>query len=209
MTQEELIFLLSGEPKGIVDAVKKLRPQGDLDPAKQYDPKQHDILDATQRPNKQIKNDKGETEIIKVNRIPIALQKMIVKRAASFLCGNPIQLEASPVTNTDTNLVAVLNKTWEDNKLDYKSKAIAKKMMSETECAELWFTEPASPEYWENTPIKGSKNKLRMRLLAGSLGDTLYPVFDQYGDMIAFGRGYKIKVGDRMCKAFTRNSRSW
>jgi SPP1 family phage portal protein len=37
--------------------------------------------------------------------------------------------------------------------------------------------------------------KLRMRILANSLGDTLYPVWDDAGDMALFGRGY-ILVND-------------
>jgi len=39
-----------------------------------------------------------------------------------------------------------------------------------------------------------SKYKLRVRLLAPSLGDALYPIFDKFNDLIAFGRGYVIKT---------------
>ena len=49
--------------------------------------------------------------------------------------------------------------------------------------------------YYDGLPMK-SKYKLRVRLLAPSLGDTLYPIFDKYNDMIAFGRWYIIKTHD-------------
>jgi SPP1 family phage portal protein len=174
----------------------KKNPWADL--AKQYQPEKHAIVtDTTKRPNKQIEvgtDEKPETKWVYPARLPIPYQKKIVRMRATFLCGNPIELAAAPKKNSkEQDLLDVIKKTWKDNKLDYKSKQMAKMMMSETECAELWYMEDADEFYWQDTPNKGKKERLRVRLLAPSKGDDLYPVYDKYGDMIAFCRGYQLK----------------
>lgn len=157
----------------------------------QYEPKKHDITDSSKRPDKIIKAEDGNSDsVVKVARLPLPIQKKIVLVAAAFL-GNPT-LESTPEGTVQEDMVTVLNKVWSANKLDYKFKNIAKKTMSERQCAELWYTQEVDPAYWEGFPIS-SKFRLSMKILSYSLGDELYPVFDEFGDMIAFGRGYKIK----------------
>lgn len=163
---------------------------------KQYEPTAHDITDKAKRPDKIVTTDAG-TSTVPVARLPVAFQKIIVKRAAAFLCGNPIELVATPATDLDKSLLAALKKTWEDNKLDYDSKALASLMMKETEVAELWYTEVVDPTYWIGTSMEGSGFRLRMKIIANEKGDGLYPVFNAAGDMIAFGRSYIIKVADK------------
>ena len=196
MTQEELLALIPTYDKA-VENIKALVDLSEIDTyLKQYDPTQHDIFDKSNRPDKIIKNDQGTDETIPVTRIGIALQKLIVSRAAAFLCGNPIQIKGVPNGVPETNMLAGVNKVWLSNKLDFRSKELARLMFSETACAELWYAQKADPDYWTGEPVK-SQWRLRVKILAASLGDDLYPVFSPEGDMIAFGRGYKIKVDDK------------
>jgi SPP1 family phage portal protein len=161
---------------------------------KEYNPNEHGVADKTLRPDK-ISTNGETTTVIPVARLPIPLQKRIVSRAAQFLCGNPIELSANPADQLQKDLLSLIIKTWDDNKLDFESKKLAKIMMSETEVAELWYTEDADETFWANTPNAGrGKFKLRMKVLANSLGDSLYPVYNNAGDMIAFGRGYSLLV---------------
>lgn len=158
---------------------------------KQYFPHFHNVMDTQLRPDKLITTDDGPN-ISKVARLPIPLQQLIVSRAAAFLCGNPICREATADGTDEEDLLTVLDKIWTKNKLDYESKRLAKLQMSETETAELWFTEEIKDDaYWKDTPIVGTKYALRMKVLAHSLGDLLYPVFNAAGDMIAFARSYR------------------
>lgn len=162
------------------------------DAQEQYNPKKHTIADASKRPDKLVTLDDGSQNVVPVARIPIPMQKRIVKLAATFLCGRPIQLISNPADDGQKSMLQVVQKTWDQNKLDYKSKKLAKLMMSEMECAELWYPEAIEEGYWIGTAndLSAVKYKLRMRILAASLGDTLVPVFNASGDMIAFGRGY-------------------
>lgn len=169
----------------------------DSESIEQYDVENHAINDSAKRPDKQFINDKNENETSYVSRLAVPFQKKIVSRAATFLCGNPIALNANPQDEKEKSLLAAVEKVWEDNKLDYKSKTLAEYMMSETKAAELWYIEKLDPEedYWGDT-LK-SEFRLRIRILANSLGDSLYPVYDPTGNMIAFGRGYTVEDGDK------------
>lgn len=200
MTLQDLLLLMqSGNMDKCIEVLEThclVKSIGDA--LKQYDPKCHDVMDPTKRLDKNIydENDKGETTIVdtvKVGRIPLGLQKKIVVTASAFL-GLP-QIEATTNNEVEDNIIEGINKTWDDNKLDYKFRGIAKTTMSQLECAELWFTKEADKDYWAGTKIKG-KFKLSMLVLSFKKGDKLYPVFDEYGDMIAFGRGYKVKNAD-------------
>jgi SPP1 family phage portal protein len=182
---------------------------------KQYYPQHHDVMDQVKRPDKQVQ-DGDKTTPVAVTRLPVSLQKLIVSRAAAFLCGNPIERVANAESQQEKDLLSVVEKTWDDNKLDYESKRLAKLMMSETECAELWYVEKADPSYWKNTvnanttfsddqgkTVNGpSPYRLRMKLLAHSLGDLLFPVFNSSNDLIAFGRSYMMYSGGKMIEHF-------
>lgn len=174
---------------------------------KQFDPLQHDTMDPTIRPDKLIQTDLGPSKVL-VSRLGLSLQKQIVSMAVSFLLGNPVKLMCAPEGDIQEGLLGVFKKTWDDNKLDYDSKRIAKILMSETEVAELWYTEAIEynkdSDYWYGTANEGGKAKfrLRMKVLARSLGDTIIPVFNSYGDMIAFARGYTVNVDGKNVEHF-------
>lgn len=199
---KELLAKPEDLQKGIVaEKIATVKPE---DIAKQYDPKQHAINDPAKRPDKTVKLDDGSSRLVTVTRLPISMQKRIVRLAATFLCGRPIELMANAVEQIDKDLLVVITKTWKDNKLDYKSKKLAKLMMSETECAELWYAEPIEEGFWKGTPNDkpNVKFKLRMKILAYSLGDSLYPVYNAAGDMIAFGRGYTVAADGAKLERF-------
>ncbi|SEV88827.1 phage portal protein, SPP1 family [Chitinophaga sp. YR573] len=209
MELEELQVLQSGNYDDLVKKFIAEKPKKKVDAAtinKQLDPSQHDVTDKTKRQDKTIKkkddNGKDVTSVVEVARLPIPMQKRIVQVAAAFLCANPIKMDCQPLDDPQKNLLYVIKKTWDDNKLDYESMGLAEIMMGETECAELWYVVPADDLYWAGTPNEGAANRMRMRVLAPSLGDTLYPVYDITGDMIAFGRGYMVTVGDKTIEHF-------
>jgi SPP1 family phage portal protein len=140
-----------------------------------------------------VQDDNG-TRSEKVARIPISMQKKIVQLAAAFLCGRPIKVKSQTSGASEENMLKVIKLVWSKNKLDYLNQTIARHLFSETEVAELWYTEAADQDYWKGTPNEKAKFRLRMKIICHSKGDKLYPVFNSFGDMIAFGRGYYVKV---------------
>ncbi len=197
MTQAQLTDLIE-KPADLLSTLKSERPNVDISKLlAQYEPEKHAIMDPAQVPDKPIKTDRGDSTA-PINRIAIPLQKKIVQYAAAFLCGNKIQLDAS-AKNEQKKLLDVIQKTLDDNKMQYKDLQIAEILFSETEVAELWHSETLKngDDYWAGTANeKKSTVRFRMRILANSLGDKLYPSFNEFNDMNAFGRYYTTGNSD-------------
>lgn len=199
MTIEEL-KALDSDPKAFVEELKKGRTKTmpDLkEIQKSIEVTKHNIFDIALRADKAIKDDEGNTRIEKVARIGLALQKLIVKRAVAFLFGNPVKY---------TNVQDVSEKSEDDAftafkeiiksaKLNSFNRKVARDLFTATEVAELWYPVPISTE--EKAASKDVKGKYKLKVKKFSVldGDKLYPYFDQYGSMIAFGREYI--VGDK------------
>ena len=172
---------------------------------KQFDPLKHDVFDPAIRKMKMVqkatgaKDENGQsvytTSQEEVARIALPYQDIIVERAVGFLLGNPIELDAQGLDGSTQQeaLVNMIETIWSRNKLDYRNKDLAIKMFSECEVAELWYLVNAEDDYWGD--LSNGVFKPKMKILAQSLGDGLYPYFDLSGDLIAFGRDYKLLNG--------------
>ncbi len=193
---------LIADPKTLKEKITGEKPP--VDPmAILFDIAKHDVMLEKKRPNKLVTKTfledgvkKQRTEYEDIARIAMPIQKFIVEMRTNFLCANPIELTANPADETQENLLQLIKKTWDDNKLDYDTQELAEKMMSDTEVAELWYTEPVEKDYWQGTPNEGKLRRTRMKILTSDAGNALYPSYDQYGDMVAFGRSYKLKNAD-------------
>lgn len=171
----------------------------------QYDPNFHVVMDPAIRPKKEIKkaikDANGnpikdavtgrpvvQTDYQEVNRIPVPFQMIIVERAVGFTFGHPVRYQNNAESVSQKKLYGMIDKTFRDNKLSFFNRKLGRKIFKECEAAELWYIEEAPEGYW-GTKSKASL-RLKVRLLAPSLGDNLYPHFDEYGDMDAFSREY-------------------
>ena len=193
----EINELLELKPNEIINEVRTRKKTIDhREFIEQYDPEKHKVHDEGIRPKKKITTD-GGVRYVDVARLSIPFQQIIVDRAAVFLIGEGINRLSKAETDQEKLLVGMIDKTWFDNKLDYQTREMARKWMSETEVAELWYFRE-NPDTWKGVDLPvGGNLSMRMQILAHSEGDSLYPYFDSHGDMIAFGRGYKINKEER------------
>jgi len=167
------------------------------DAIKEFKVAEHDIFDTTIRPPKKIIKGSGEVgadgkeettiTYIEPARIGMPFQQLIVDRRVGFMLTIPVKTEPTFEKETDKekNLVKLVDRIQNNNKMDYRNKEIARRWMSEMECAEIWYfvkTEEAKP-----------KLTLKCNIWSPDLGDNLYPLFDSTGNLIAFARGYKLK----------------
>lgn len=196
MEIEELEVILANESTTVNKIMSEAPTAFDPAKVKMWDVTQHNVFNKSKRKNKKVfvptgeKNpdntDKLAESWVYVNRIGLPLQKLLVRRAAAFICGNDVKLMAT-IEEGNTVQQAMFNAVsgnWKDNKLNFKNKDIVKMFLAETECAEIWYT--------VQKKVKGVlKNVLKMKIVAPSLGNLLYPVFDASGDMIAFGYTYQ------------------
>lgn len=191
---------------------KRTTAQPDTQQAKKaLDPKLHDINDPIKRPDKRVKvdggsdnnepkvvdlgQDGGSYRIERVARVAIALQKLIINRAVSFCFGNPIAYNATPETEGQEVVLKALNRVIYDNKTTSLNRKIARSVFGFKECAEVWYVqEKAKPH---NAYGFQTNKKLRCALFSPMLGDTLYPYFDETGDLVAFSRSFSRTTSDK------------
>lgn len=213
MNTEELLLLLADTDQSkIVTKLKLGRPTAlpDEKIAKdQLDPLEHKVFNKLYRPDKKVKIDtedinqniqtvasyegaKVETGFYyePVARIALAIQKLIVKRAVSFIFGNPVSLNADVEKGSagQQSVLKALKRVLYDVKERSFNRKIARNLFSCTEVAEVWYpVEKQTKAYGFD-----SKFKLRCGIFSPLLGDKLYPYFDETGDMIAFSREFTV-----------------
>ena len=215
---EELFTAKEGEAldstKVISELKKRPKPNTDIEKAKkQLQPLEHDVFNKSLRPDKKVKVDPediiAEESVIKVTgadgaestgyrwekvaRIALAIQKLIVKRAVSFLFGNPVTLDATPEGEGQETVLKAVKRILYDNKEKSMNRKVARTIMSCTEVAELWYQVEKKANYGFD-----SKWKLRCAILSPLNGDTLYPYFDESGDMVAFSREFVVTDGNNV-----------
>lgn len=186
---------------------------------KELDPAQHKVFDTSYRKDKKVKADEGETadggvkiinqsgakkeipmKIEKVTRIGLAYQEIIVNRAAAFLFGFPVDYDTESEDSKEQEVVKTLKRIVHDNKMEFFDRDIAKELFSFTEVAEMWFPVETDKEH----EIYGFKTKFKLKTVAlkPSLDESLYPTFDEFGDLVAFSRAYSRKLNDKDVKYF-------
>lgn len=210
MTIEEIFKKATSND--VISELKSRRyiPQPDVESAnKALNPKLHDINDRIIRPDKRVKvdadNDANSAQKVidtggestnfrteKVARIALAIQKLIIKRAVSFCFGNPVAYNASPENTNQELIIKALNRILYDVKSNSLNRKVGRAIFGFKECAELWY--PVVKE--TNTYGFKSKFKLRCALFSPMFGDTLYPYFDETGDMTAFSRAFSRRSDD-------------
>lgn len=159
---------------------------------KEYDPCFHEIVTNStgKRNDKTISvpvpgdcddNPQMMTKVVCLNRLPLALQQLIVSRSAAFLTGGKIELKSKPSDNAQQKLYDAVKETWRKNKLDFKNNYIAETFMSQLECAEIWYSK------------KNADGTISMKcnIYRPIDGYDFVPVFDAHKDLLAFGLGYK------------------
>lgn len=211
MTIEEIIALAKANKGG--DAISELKshryiPQPDTEKAnKALNPKLHDINNEILRPNKRVKvtdDTQGESaqKIIdtngestnfrteKVARIALAIQKLIINRTVSFCFGNSPEYHSTPENDPQKVIVKALHKILYHAKSKSLNRKVGRSIFGFKECAEYWYTVEKKPH---NKYGFTTKHKVRCALFSPEFGDTLYPFFDETGDMVAFSRSFSRK----------------
>ena len=194
---EEL--LQSGTPQQIISALKEksiIVPSwnGRNGLREAYDPTKHPVMNKGLYPD--ITNDDGS--VTPVTRITYDLQRLAAKRMTELVTGIPIKRVYKPENDRQKEVVRVLEKIYERNRIDSVNIERLNMLFACCEVMTLWYAVE------ENNNLYGvsSKIKLRCRNFSPMLGDELYPLFDEYGDMVAMSVGYTRKVGGKTVSYF-------
>ena len=205
-------ILKSGDSEKIIYTLQNGRrhfPKPFSSYKEEINPEFHKVMDKALRPDKVVKVDAEEeigqkildlesdntlTRLEPVARVSLAIQKLIVTRAVSFIFGNDVIINCEPENVTQESILKAINSVSFDAKIRTINRKVANSIFSTTEGAELWYVteeEQAHERY-------GFKTKFRLKCaeLSPLKGDILYPYFDNNNNLVAFSREYIIKKLD-------------
>lgn len=167
--------------------------EGDHGLRAQYDPKQHPVMDTSVY--RDIISD-GRVE--KVTRITCDLQRLAAKRMTELVCGIPVKRIYKPENDRQKEVADVMEAIFDRNRIDAVNNERCNMLFAGCEVMTLWYAvEQPNTYYGLKSPIK-----VRCRNFSPMLGDSLYPFFDEYGDMLAMSVGYTRQVGDKKISYF-------
>lgn len=137
------------------------------------------------------------------NRICIPLEQDIVNIHTAFTVGTEPKIDCTPENDKESSLLTALKQVLKKNKTKYLNRKIVRAWLSETEVAEYWYI-VKDDSFWQKLKNKlagvfgkvVSNKKLKCTIWSPFRGDTLYPFFDEYGQLIAFSRRFEKKGED-------------
>lgn len=165
----KVLAVVAKDTKGLDLKIDKRR--------KEYDGDHKILLDPKRQPRRI--GEGTEARDVDYAREVIQFQKRIVSSAVTFLFGDPVKLVLNE--GGDETAFARVEEVWRRNKLSFVDKEIARELFVECKVAEHWYTTEKAP---------GKPARLRVSVLSKRNGYSMYPHYDDYGDMDAFTLKY-------------------
>ena len=192
MPIEEILKLQAQE------AIAALKNKTDCPPPwaeleKEYDPKHHPINDKSIYPD--VVTDAG---IEYVTRVSLNLQKLATKRMCALTVGIPPKRVYKPADEQQQQAADLIESIFEAQRINSLNRERLIPYFAACEVATLWY---AVAEEHEEYTVPSSL-KIRTRVFSPMKGHDLYPLFDEYGKMIAFSVGYRVKRDKREISVF-------
>lgn len=125
-------------------------------------------------------------------RITYALQMLATKRMTELTFGIPVQRVYYPLNDRQKELQQYIENIFKRNHIDSVNIERGNMLFASCEVMTLWY----AVEQRHNTYGFDSNIKLRCRTFSPLNGDTIYPLFDEYGDLIALSIEYTRTDGD-------------
>jgi hypothetical protein len=154
---------------------------------KEYDPKEHPVNNKTLYPD--IPGDKDNPAGTKVTRIALDYQRLAAARMTSLCFGLPVKRVYKAETEGQKEAQQIIEAIMLRNRIDSVNVERGNMLFAGCEVATLWYA------IEEQHSLYGVESSLKVRCANYSpmKGDSIYPLFDEYGDMVALSFGYKRK----------------
>lgn len=160
---------------------------------RQYDPTKHPVMNKAKYPD--IVNADGFQP---VTRVTCDLQRLAVKRMTELVTGIPVKRVYQPENERQKEVATYLEKIFMKNRIDSVNIERCNMLFAGCEVMTLWYAvEQRHTAYGFNSDLK-----LRCRNFSPMFGDELYPLFDEYGDMIAMSVAYTRRNARKIVQYF-------
>lgn len=152
----------------------------------EYDPRLHPVMDKAHYPDIVTDN-----TIQHVTRITCNLQQLAVRRMSELVTGIPVKRVYNATTDGQQEVARSIEAILQRARIDSVNVERTNLLFASCEVMTLWYATPeATTAYGFLSPMK-----LRCRNFSPMLGDSLYPLFDEYGDMQAMSVAYSRRTG--------------
>ena len=159
----------------------------------EYDPTKHPVMNKSRYPD--IVNDDG---ITLVTRVTCDLQRLAVKRMTELVTGIPVKRVYNPENDRQKEIVGYIENILTKNRINSVNIERCNMLFAGCEVMTLWYAvEQPNTLYGFKSALK-----FRCRNFYPMCGDEIYPLFDEYGDMIALSVGYTRKSGRKYVQYF-------
>lgn len=164
---------------------------------KDYDPEKHEIVDdKTNRKDKTRSDGVIETS----SRIHLGLEELAVKRMTGFMFAIPVKRVYSNVDDDDVKqqIVKAIEAIYKYARIDTENLKRSRSYFASCEICTFWYAvEKKNSLYGFD-----SKYKLKCKTYSPMDGYKLYPLFDEYDDMLAMSFEYKKIIKDEDVRFF-------
>lgn len=160
---------------------------------REYDPKKHPVMNKQKYPD--IITEEG---IQPVTRITLDFQRLATKRMTELVCGIPVKRVYKPETDKQREVASFIERIYDCNRIDSVNIERCNMLFAGCEVMTLWYAIEAKTTIYG----KPSNLKFRCRNFSPMMGDEIYPLFDEYGDLIALSVGYSRKNGRKVIQYF-------
>lgn len=163
----------------------------------QYDSRLHDVCLKSKRPNKPRKGKKDD----EVARIHLSLEKLVVKRMTEFMFAIPVKRTYSNFKEDDKDyqaIVKAIEAIYKKSRVNKENIVRARELFASCEVASFWYPIQDKNKYYGFE----SKLKLRCKTYSPKNGYKLYPLFDEFDDLIAMSVEYQKSDGEKVHNYF-------
>lgn len=154
-----------------------------------YEPQLHKIVSDRQGRRDKIHSD-GTVD--RAARIPIGLEKLLTKRVTDFTFAIPVKRVYATANEMQEQIAQAIEAIYKHAHFDTENIKRGIAYYASCEILTMWYTvNRPNTLYGFQTPFK-----LKCRTFSPMDGCTLYPLFDETGDMMAISVEYTRKVKD-------------
>lgn len=158
---------------------------------KAYEPTLHEIVTDTITRKDKIKSDGTKEE---ASRIYVGLEKLLTKRMTEFMFAIPVKRVYHNIEGNETRqqIAKAIEAIYKYARIDTENIKRSTSFFAACEIFTIWYVvDKPNTLYGFN-----SKYKLKCKTYSPMDGVSLYPLFDELGDMIAMSFEYKKKIKD-------------
>ena len=160
---------------------------------KEYEPSKHPV-----KTDKTYEDKVTRKGIERMTRITLGWQKLATKRMAELMFGIPVQRVYKPTNDQEKQVAEIMEAIFKRNRIDSVNIERGRHLFASCENMTLWYTQEQTAEYaGQRTQLK-----LRCKNYSPMNGVSIYPLFDEYGDLVALSLEYNRSEDNRTISYF-------